>query len=232
MEDNVEAVAVWQEEDSKEHWWWRCCCCEKESGGEGQTVERERNRKWGRKWWRRRRGCWCRWWWWGWWGWYRLLHRCRQCSLHWSLRWCREASQSAKSDQSSTLGRGQHNAGMDVVRELLQSIPKAQLSIASMVINASRRVLRCIVISAREGHRASRASGYHAATEASSKSAIDSSSSIRGSISNQVRPGGCHVGMRSCYPCYLRCISTRWSRSVPIWSMRMLCKVLVACIIQ
>jgi len=73
---------------------------------------------------------------------------------------------------------------MDAVRELLQSIPKAQLSIASMVINASRRVLRCIVISAREGHRASRASGYHAATEASSKSAIGSSS-IRGSISNE-----------------------------------------------
>jgi len=42
-----------------------------------------------------------------------------------------------------------------------------------MVINAFRRVLRCIVISAREGHRASRC---HAATEAFSKSAIRSSS--------------------------------------------------------
>ena len=53
---------------------------------------------------------------------------------------------------------------MNAARELLQRIPKALLSIASMVINAFRRVLQCIVISAREGHRASRASGYHAAT--------------------------------------------------------------------
>jgi hypothetical protein len=79
---------------------------------------------------------------------------------------------------------------MDVVRELLQSIPKAQLSIASMVINASRRVLRCIVISAREGHRASRASGYHAATEASSKSAIGSSSISNETISSN--HASCH----------------------------------------
>ena len=53
------------------------------------------------------------------------------------------SNQSAKSDQSSTLGRGRYNAGMDAMRELLQSIPKALLSIASMVINAFRRVLLC-----------------------------------------------------------------------------------------
>jgi hypothetical protein len=87
------------------------------------------------------------------------------------------SNQSAKSDQSSTLGRGQHDAGMDAVRELLQSIPKALLSIASMEINAFTRALRYIEISAREGHRANRTSGvYHAATAASSKSAIGSSS--------------------------------------------------------
>ena len=59
-----------------------------------------------------------------------------------------------------------------------------------MVINASRRVLRCIVISAREGHRASRASGYHAATEASSKSAIGSSSISNETISSN--HASCH----------------------------------------
>ena len=87
------------------------------------------------------------------------------------------SNQSSKSDQSSTLGSGQHDAGMDAVRALLQSIPKALLSIASMEINAYTRALRYIEISAREGHRANRISGYHASTVASSKSAI-------GSISN------------------------------------------------
>ena len=78
------------------------------------------------------------------------------------------SNQSSKSDQSSTLGSGQHDAGMDSVRALLQSIPKALLSIASMEINAYTRALRYIEISAREGHRAHRISGYHASAAASS----------------------------------------------------------------
>ena len=104
------------------------------------------------------------------------------------------SNQSAKSDQSSTLGRGHPDAGMDAVKGLLHSIPKALLSIASMEINAFTRALRYIEISAREGHRASRTSGYHATTAASSKTLIGgSSSSSRSIISNETMVSSNHA---------------------------------------
>jgi len=107
------------------------------------------------------------------------------------------SNQSRKSDQSSMLGWG-HDAGIDAVRELLQSIPKALLSIASMEINAFTRALRYIEISAREGHRASRLKEGHqdATAAAASKVFIGNRSLSNETVGNRFSSSSNHESSR------------------------------------